>query len=142
MNKPQKTESVKYIVQCLVFAVLALSFRADSINQIHCGIRARKKNAKNMRILFTLSKSAPSVCPVARRNATNQPTKPMKFLTYSNRLEINTPIVFQEKQHLAKINGKWASVFSFVKNGRRKFKCRQIFATDEQAGIYWLSVSK
>ena len=65
----------------------------------------------------------------------------MKFLTYSNRLEINTPIIFQEKQHLAKINGKWASVFSFVKNGKRKFKCREVFATDEQASNYWIAVT-
>jgi hypothetical protein len=65
----------------------------------------------------------------------------MQFLNYSNRLEINTPIVFKEKQHLAKVNGKWASVFSFEKNGKRKFKCRQIFSTDEQAANCWIVVT-
>ena len=63
------------------------------------------------------------------------------FLTYTNRLEISTPICFAEKQHLAKVNGKWASLFSWEKNGKRFFKCRQIFATEVQAANYWIAVT-
>jgi len=63
------------------------------------------------------------------------------FLNYSNRLEINTPICFAEKQHLTKVNGKWASLFSWEKNGKRLFKCRQIFSNDEQAASYWIAVT-
>jgi hypothetical protein len=67
----------------------------------------------------------------------------MKFLTYTNRLEINTPIALEEKQHLAFVNGKWNSLFSWISSdsGRRIFKCRERFEDNETAGKYWISLT-
>ena len=60
---------------------------------------------------------------------------------FSARIEINTPIALEEKQHLVKMFGMWASVFSYVgSNGKRKFKVRKFFASAEEASADWLMI--
>jgi hypothetical protein len=56
------------------------------------------------------------------------------------RHQLDTPIALQERQHLVSFMGKYYSVFSYVMNGKRRFKCREQFADSTAATDYWMAV--
>lgn len=57
------------------------------------------------------------------------------------RHSLDTPIALQERQHLVSFLGKYYSVFSYVMNGKRRFKCRQQFDSSNDAMNYWIAAN-
>ena len=56
------------------------------------------------------------------------------------RHHLDTPIALSERQHLVSFMGKYYSVFSYVMNGKRRFKCRRQFSDTSEATSYWMEV--